>query len=193
MANAAITRALERTRRWSAAAGGMMNISAAMRELDRGNHGAALVPLALLAVLGWWQQPAVVHRTGFPVEKYPVDADRTVAALPASGRIFASSAVGGYLIYRFQGERKIWIDGRADYFGVEPLQQFEQILAARPGWEEAAGRVGFTHAVVVNDRPARIAMEKAGWLTLHRGARYTVLERPPGPWRWGDWQSPRVP
>ncbi len=182
IANAAITRGLESARRWSRILDRAMDISAEMRKLDRGRHGAALVPLATLAVLAWWLGPVVVARTGFPPEKYPVDLDAAVAALPDSSRIFSSSAVGGYWIYRFQGRRKIWIDGRADYFGLEPLKQFEEIMRARPGWESAARQAGFTHAMVENASPARGAMEQAGWQPLYRGAHYTLFERPASPW-----------
>jgi hypothetical protein len=179
MANAAITRALEAAKGRSGTLAWLMNLSVEMRNLDRGHHGAAIAPLAALAVLAWLLQPAVAARTGFPHDRYPVEADAMVAALPASARIFTSSAVGGYYIYRFQGQRKIWIDGRADYYGVEPLRQFDQIVYSQPGWEATADRVGFTHAVVGNGWPVAAAMAKAGWQPLYRNSRFTLFERPP--------------
>lgn len=182
IANAAITRALQAAAKGrSGTLPWLMAVSSEMRTMDRGRHGAALAPLAALAVLAWLLQPAVLQRTGFPPERYPLEADAAVAALPPSSRIFSSSAVGGYLIYRFRGQRKIWIDGRADYFGLAPLQQFDQIVWARPGWEAAAARVGFTHALVGNGWPAAAAMSGAGWRPLFHGFRFTLFERPPLP------------
>jgi hypothetical protein len=146
LANAAITRALESSKsaflRW------LMGISAELRRLDRDQHGGALAAVAALAVFGWLQQPAVQARTGFSPEIYPAGAYETIAGLPASSRIFASPVDGGYICYRSDGARKIWIDGREDYFGPAPYLQFQQILSTKPGWKETLREVGFTHAVL---------------------------------------------
>jgi len=174
MANAAITTALERLR----AADWFTGLSVDLRELDRGHHGAALVPLAALGILLWLLQPAVVAHTGFAPDRYPVEADATVASLPPSARIFAKFTVGGYYVYRFGGQRKIWIDGRGDYFGPEPLEQFGQIAKMELGWEEAIERTGFTHAVIEKNWRLVPALRKAGWTTLFSGTRWVVLQHP---------------
>ena len=174
MANAAITRALQRVKGldW------LMRVSAELRTLDRGHHGAALVPLAVLAALFWLRQPEVAAETGFSPETYPVQAAEAIAGLPASSRIFASSRVGGYLEYRFDGRRKIWIDGRMDYFGTEPYLQYEQIALGQPGWQATLEQVGFTHAVVESSLPEARTLARAGWRQIYSDPRFTVLERP---------------
>jgi hypothetical protein len=180
MANAAITRAIEKARRWLPAAGSFLRFSSELSTLDRVNHGAALAPLLVLALAGWWLQPEITAATEFPRRIYPVGADAVVASLPASSRIFASSGVGGYWTYRFRGSRKIWIDGRADYFGIEPFDQFDRILNSRPGWQDTIRQVGFTHALVANHWPANRTMEQAGWKMLYRGRAETLFEVPAG-------------
>lgn len=175
MANAAITRALQGRK---GALGWLMKLSADLRSLDRDHHGAALAPLAALGALAWLLQPAVIAETGFPGALYPVKADATIARLPASSRICTSSLFGGYYIYRFRGQRKIWIDGRADYFGLEPYVQFERIALSKSGSREALERVGFTHAVLENRAPGTRALEEAGWRRLYRDESFTVLEKP---------------
>jgi hypothetical protein len=179
LANAAITRMLEAGK--GAIPRGLMGISAELRRLDRQQHGGALAVLAVLAVLGYLRQPEVQARTGFSPETYPAGAYDTIAGLPASSRIFASPLDGGYICYRSNGTRKIWIDGRVDYFGPAPYLQFEQILGTRPGWENALREVGFTHAVLENRRPLAAALNQAGWRQLYRDSRVVVLERPHDP------------
>ena len=178
MANAAITGALQRIRHRASLAGWAMGISAEMRSLDRGHHGAALALLAAIGVFSWLLQPEVVARTGFHPARYPVEAASTVAALPSSSRIFADFPVGGYFIYRFDGRRRVWFDGRVDFFGPEPLLQFEQISQLRPGWRDAMDKIGFTHAVTYKrDRLAHALMD-AGWRPLFTGRLWIVLENP---------------
>ena len=175
LANAAITRALEAAK--SAPLRRLMGVSAELRRLDRDQHGAALAALAVLAVLAWLHQPAVVARTGFSPETFPVAAYDTVAALPESSRIFASSMDGGYICYRSNGARKIWIDGRVDYFGPAPYRQYLQVVRTEPGWEDTLRAVGFTHAVVEVRSPLAAALDQAGWRQLYRDTRFVVLEQ----------------
>ena len=176
LANAAITRTLETGK--GTILRGLMGISAELRRFDRNQHGGALAAVALLAVLGYLRQPEVLARTGFSPETYPAGAYETIAGLPASSRIFASPLDGGYICYRSNGTRKIWIDGRVDYFGPAPYLQYEQILGAKPGWEDAVREVGFTHAVLEIGPPLEAALNHAGWRQLYRDARVVVLERP---------------
>jgi hypothetical protein len=181
LANAAITRTLEGGK--GAMLRGLMGVSAELRRLDRQQHGGALAALAVLAVFGYLHQPEVQARTGFLPETYPAGAYETIAGLPASSRIFASPIDGGYICYRSNGTRKIWIDGRVDYFGPAPYLRYEQILGAKPGWEEAVREVGFTHAVLENGPPLAAALNQSGWRQLYRDARVVVLERPHAePW-----------
>jgi hypothetical protein len=176
LANAAITRALETGK--SSVLRGFIKISAELRRIDREQHGAALAALAVLAVLVWLQQPAVVARTGFPPERFATGAYETIAGLPESSRIFASMLDGGYLTYRSNGTRKIWIDGRVDYFGQAPYQQFRQVVWTKPGWQATLRELGFTHAVLQLRYPVAAALEQAGWRPLYRDQRYVVLAHP---------------
>ena len=63
------------------------------------------VPLILLACSKW--MPAA----GFPSDQFPVAA---YSHIPAEARLFAPDKYGGYLIYRSNGQRKVFFDGRDD-------------------------------------------------------------------------------
>ncbi len=176
MANAAITRALRAGK--SATLKKLMTVSAELRQFDRNQRGAALAAVAVVGVLIWLRQPAVAARTGFAPERYPVEAYETIAGLPESSRIFASMIDGGYICYRSNGARKIWIDGRVDYFGQAPYRQYQQVAFLQPGWQDTLREVAFTHVLANVRLPLAAALEQAGWRELHRDARFVVLERP---------------
>ncbi len=185
LANGAITAALRR-----AAAGaslrpglrrrlqGFLDYSARLRALETGHHGG-LVAAALLGIaLLWLLSPGVQARTGFPPDQFPVDAATAVGQLPAEARLLSTDKYGGYLIYRFAGRRKVFFDGRSDFYGADFLKQYGRLMQVRPGWRQLIEQFGFTHALLPNDYSLRGALEDSGWKRLYADRVATLLARP---------------
>ena len=97
--------------------------------------------------------------------------------MPAEARLFSSDKFGGYLNYRFSGDRKVFFDGRSDFYGVDFLQQYAQIMQLRPGWQEQFERWNFTHALVAPNAPLAEALRSRGWQELYRDKVAVLLER----------------
>src|SRR4051794_40564888 len=89
--------------------------------------------------------------TGFPPDQ-----------LPAEARLFSSDKFGGYLIYRSNGTRKVFFDGRSDFYGADFLKQYGRMVQVRPGWREPWDSFDFTHALLPNDYPLIPALEQLG-------------------------------
>jgi hypothetical protein len=160
IANAEYTQALS-GRFWLKYAGRLRGLDAAMR-------GYVWVPLLLLAAWGLLRYVPV----GFPPDQFPVAA---FPHIPAAARLFAPDKYGGYLIYR---GRKVFFDGRSDFYGVEFLKQYGRIVQVRPGWRELWEPWNFSHALLPTDAPLRAALESAGWRQLYADTTATLLERP---------------
>jgi len=186
-ANGAITAALRR----AVSGGGLQEgvrlglerflaYSDRLRALDRGVSGAALVVAAAVLALVWLRTPAVAARAGFPPEEFPVEAAEQLAKLPEEIRLLSSDKYGGYLIYRFAGRRKVFFDGRSDFYGADYMKQYGRLMQARPGWRRQLASFGFTHALLPRDSPLAEALEEAGWKRLYRDRVATLLEAPPG-------------
>jgi hypothetical protein len=133
--------------------------------------------LLLVAVL-WVRTPAVAARVGFPAEEFPVAAAAAVDWLEEDARLLAPDKYGGYLIYRFEGRRKVFFDGRSDFYGVEFMKRYIRLMQVRPGWRAELERWGFTHALLPNDYSLVAALEAVGWRRLYRDGVATLLERP---------------
>ncbi len=170
IANAAITRSLER---WGKLAG-FLNYSARLRALDAGMSGLAWVPVLLVACLALLRTPGIQAATGFPPDQFPVEA---YPHIPADARLFAPDKFGGYLIYRSQGTRKVFFDGRSDLYGAEFLKQYARMTQVRPGWREYWDSFGFTHALLPNDYSLVPALEQAGWRLIYRDRTATLLTK----------------
>ena len=96
--------------------------------------------------------------------------------LPAGARILASDGFGGYLIYRFDGARKVFFDGRSDFYGADFLKEYLVLIAAKPGWQAVVSSYGFTHALLPKASALNAALRQAGWTTLYSDDVAALLE-----------------
>jgi hypothetical protein len=143
--------------------------AARLRAIDARMGGFALVPLVLL---GCWSLLRFMP-AGFPPDEFPVAAYDHLAP---GGRLFAPDKFGGYLIYRSGGTRKVFFDGRSDFYGAEFLKQYGRLVQARPGWQEYWNSFHFTQALLPNDAPLLAALEAAGWRRSYRDGVVTILD-----------------
>jgi hypothetical protein len=148
-----------------------------LRAFDARFGAIALIPAVVLAAMGMSQLPAVHVHAGFPPEDFPVQAANEVAKLPMAARILAPDKYGGYLIYRFNGSRKVYFDGRSDFYGAQYMSDYLRIIEVRPGWREQVERIGFTHALLPNRYSLVPALTAAGWRQLYKDEIATLLEK----------------
>lgn len=144
---------------------------ARLRALDARLSGVALAPFLVLAAGGLLRATPA----GFPSTQFPVAA---YAHLPEGGRLFAPDKFGGYLIYRSAGERKVFFDGRSDFYGAGFLEQYGRMVQVRPGWRGLWESWHFTHALVPNDYPLVPALEQIGWRVIYKDSVTTLLAAP---------------
>jgi hypothetical protein len=150
-----------------------------LRLLDKHFHGAALVPIIVAVVFWGVSQPAVAARASFPPATFPVKACAgPVANLPVSAKLLAPDLYGGYLIYRFNGSRKVWFDGRSDFYGAKFMQEYIDTVEVRKGARERIVELGFTHALLPNRYSLIPALEALGWKRLYADETATLLEAP---------------
>lgn len=141
-----------------------------LRALDSQWKGLALAPVALLAAFGLLR----ILPVGFPPEDFPVVA---WPHIPVEARLFAPDKFGGYLIYRSNGTRKVFFDGRSDFYGAEFLKRYARMVQVRPGWQEYWESFNFSHALMPPDFPLVPALERIGWRPVYRDRTAILLAR----------------
>lgn len=144
--------------------------------LDRRLNGAPFAIVAIAAILLALRIPAAAARIGFPADEFPVAASDAVEKLPSDARLFAPDKYGGYLIYRFNGARKVYFDGRSDFYGAAFMKQYIELVEVRPGWQEILRSLHFTHALLPNRYSLGAALDQAGWKTIYKDNVCTLLE-----------------
>jgi len=95
-----------------------------------------------------------------------------------SARVFAVDQHGGYLIYRFNGRLKVFIDGRVDFYGASFVEDYVTMLLAKPGWRTLFERHHFTHALLPGDAALLDALRREGWRKIVSDPVAVLLRAP---------------
>lgn len=152
--------------------------AANLRAIDRRFAGWACGALAAAGMLALMTAPSMQARTGFPADEFPVKAAAEIEKLPAGARVFAPDKYGGYLIYRFAGRRRVFFDGRSDYYGAAFLRDYVAMAQVRPGWKESWRRHGFTQAILPVNYSLNSVLGELGWRVCYRDGVAMIWTQP---------------
>ena len=128
--------------------------------------GAVILLVALL--------PMFVRPLGLiDDERFP--SDQLVAAL-GDLRAFHDDAAGGYLIYAEWPDRLIYIDDRAELYGVGLFNEFREIRNGN--YREAFDLWNIEVALARNSWPLGAVLTRDGWTASASDEMFTVYARP---------------
>ena len=138
--------------------------------------GLAVVLMAGLALARW----GILARDQAATEaqQFPEKAMEALRSRDLGGRVFAYYDWGGYTIYKLYPKYRVFVDGRADLYGDDLLQQFQTAVQLRTGWREVLDRWN-VRAVLL---PPFCALVQAlvldpGWHLEYRDSQALLLVR----------------
>lgn len=149
-----------------------------VRTIDQSVCG--LIPVMLVVVLSVAALLPLAHagRVGFDPDKFPVRAADYLAQRGPGSRIFAKDQWGGYLIYRFDGRVKVFLDGRSDYYGRQLLETYAKVIEVKPGWNAVLRQFGVQFVLAPPDHAlATVLALSPEWKRVYTDATATVFER----------------
>ena len=160
----------------------LLAYSERLRAIDQRVCGVALVALALVASVVGVRGLARDGRVGFHPAQFPAGAadyieqrglDQRVFA-----RIFAKDQWGGYLIYRFEGRLKVFVDGRSDFYGQDLLETYAKVVEVKPGWNAVLKQYGVQFVLTPTDHALASALElNRDWKRVYTDSVAAVFER----------------
>lgn len=160
-------------RRWATLIGRLRRRRANLVWIDGQMNNAVLaaavcVFVGTLLVNDRLRELLVVDR--FSSREFPVAAanvaERGLSAGSLPGHLYSSDRFGGYVIYRFKGAVKVFLDGRSDYYRQGTvLNDYSKIREVRPVWSDLMRRYG------------------VGWMLLTPGEPLEALALASGDWR----------
>lgn len=114
----------------------------------------ALVALAPGSLPGPHVAPSVIPTRA--LDEFLATTDRR--------RIFHRFHWGGYIVWRSRGEVPCFFDGRVHVFGEKIHTDYQKILLAKPGWQEAFDAYRFDAVLIAREAPLWAALDaRGGW------------------------------
>lgn len=136
---------------------------------------AALWPVLLVASA---TGVARAHAEGVPLQVhsepsergYPAGGAAYLQQTDAQGNLFNEYEWGGYLIYALHPERRVFIDGRADLYGDEWVEEHTRIVRLQADWGEVTRQHDIRLALVKKGGPLAALLDcHPEWAEVYAG------------------------
>ena len=123
---------------------------------------------ATLTALGGFGLPR--GGIGLDDNAYPVAAADFLEAHHLKGNLFNAYSFGNYLLYRRYPDNLIFIDGRVDMYGSEPVKLFASVRRADEGWQDILKNNDIEIAVLEISKYSDLPIVKA----LHKSPEWKL-------------------
>jgi len=108
----------------------------------------------------------------------PVKAADFIKSTGISGHMFNSYNFGGYLIYRLYPDQKVFIDGRADMYGDDFVNEYMKIAKVQPGWEMAFDKYDIDYVITgLNEPLSQLLRVRGDFRLVYADGHHSVLVR----------------
>jgi hypothetical protein len=132
--------------------------------------------LALFAVARW--DYLIGNQNVREATLFPQDAFETLRSRGSPGELFAYYDWGGYAIWKLYPASRVFVDGRADLYGDELLDQFKTAVQLRSGWQQVLESWQVRWVLVPPTTALAEALSLApGWHTEYRDAQAVLFLR----------------
>jgi len=109
---------------------------------------------------------------------YPAAGVRYLRDAGLTGNLFNTYRWGGFLIWSFYPERKVFIDGRADMYGDQFVADYRRVYDARAGWRDVLDEHQVEVALIEKDSALATLLAASGeWQEAFRGEVEVVFVR----------------
>jgi hypothetical protein len=129
-----------------------------LQSIDARVWGVVPVMLVLAFTLAGTDGLARAGKVGFDPSAFPVRAADFLEKQNA-GRIFTKDQWAGYLIFRFKGQTKVFLDGRSDFYGQDLLETYAQVMDVKPGWNAVLTQYNVRSVLISPDHALASALK----------------------------------
>ncbi len=137
----------------------------------------AALPAAIAALVALFPSSAAIDQA--VAQRYPAGAVRYLRENPVSVPLLNTYTWGGYLIWAFEGKRKVFVDGRADlyeYAGV--LSDYHDIRQLRSTAPALLDRYGVGACLFDRESALLTYLFAAGWKPVYHDEMSVLLVKP---------------
>jgi hypothetical protein len=141
-------------------------------------HLASVVPLLAVAAFLLAPRPASAKFTStYDPAHYPEKA-LPVLLGPEIHHIFSNDQWGDYLIYHLYPSKKVFIDGRSDFYGDTFSERYLDVINIRYGWDKTLDKYAIDTVVLSTQLPLSSALKiSREWRVVHDDGVAVVFHR----------------
>jgi hypothetical protein len=162
--------------------------SSSVRQSQFVFRGAVLLLMAGFALTRWTS--LIRNQVQAEAELYPAKAMEFLRSHKLPSRLFVYYDWGGYAIWRLYPEYRVFVDGRADLYGDDLLNQFQDSAQLRAGWEQVLDRWGVQAVLMPPSGPlAQGLLLDARWHSVYRDSQAILFLATDSPLKVSSYQE----
>jgi hypothetical protein len=127
-------------------------------------HLASAAGLVIVTAIFFAPAPPAKFRAEYDSNNYPAAALRVLREPGSAKRVFTDDEWGDYLIYRLYPSTKVFVDGRADFYGAKFNEKYEKyidVMNVKHGWEAWLNQYGVDTIVLPPDASLAGALKES--------------------------------
>jgi len=119
-----------------------------------------------------------VMEAQFDAKRFPVQAVEVIAQRGIQDPIFAPDYWGGYLIYRFFPNPRVFVDDRHDLYGEHFLKDYLKVMHVQTGWEKFLNERQVQWILAPGEGSlANILKETPAWKVIYEDSTAVLFQR----------------
>ncbi len=156
------------------------NTSAGFEETDRlwRVHLASVVPLAMVGLLLLLPKPVAAKFSAVQDPKWFPSGALSVVRKPNVERVFTTDQWGDYLIYNLYPSKKVFIDGRSDFYGDKFGIRYLDTIGGKYGWKKTLDDYAIDTVMLPPSMPLAGTLKiSREWRLVYDDTRAVVFRR----------------
>lgn len=138
----------------------------------------AVIFSGFLLFVALWVSSVIHREPRIEAEKFPVQAVSFLAQNKPSGPIFNHYNWGGYLIWKLYPQYEVFVDGRADIYGDQFLDNLAKMYFVQNQWQQKFDAWQIRTVMLPPDAPLIAALRlRSGWKQVYEDKQAVILER----------------
>jgi hypothetical protein len=156
----------------------LLDYSDRLRAIDRRIVGIVPVGIVLIATVVGVTALARSGSVDFNPGVFPVRAADYLERSHLNARVFSKDQWGGYLIYRFGGRTKVFMDGRSDFYGQQLLQTYAEVADVKPAWNQVLKQYDVGVVLIPPDHALASALQLSpDWKRIYTDSVAAIFQR----------------
>jgi hypothetical protein len=125
--------------------------------------------------------PAAFWPSNFDPKYFPLQLCERNSTRLGTEKVFTTDQWGDYLIYRYKGQQRVFLDGRSDFYREEVVRKYLALLGGQPQWKQLLNEYGISVVLIPTDSPLRsLLLQDPEWYLGDSDSAAVIFLRKPG-------------